>query len=129
MTKRLLLCDCLGSQTVDADALQNATGLACGTVLTDACGAQVELAAKILAGDDDVIIACQQQAAFFTDLADEIEADVSGFIDIRDRAGWTAPGQTATPKMAALLAEGLLPAPSEKTLDVESHGTCLILGD
>ena len=39
--KKLLLCDCLGSQTVDSDAISQATGLTCTKVMTHACGAQV----------------------------------------------------------------------------------------
>ena len=128
MTKKILLCDCLGSQKIDAAKLADATGAEPGKVFTEACGAQVEQAAKTLA-EGEVIIACQQQSNFFSSLAEELEVEPSGFVDIRDRAGWTGDAGDTTPKMAALLAEALLPAPSEKSLDITSHGTCLVLGD
>ncbi|MFK7745194.1 MAG: 4Fe-4S binding protein [Roseobacter sp.] len=128
MTKKLVLCDCLGSQSIDADTLGAATGFACGKVMTDACGTQLEQTAKIIAGDDDVVIACQQQATFFTDMAEELDAEVAGFVDIRDRAGWTAEGEEPTAKMAALIAESALTLPGEKTVDIISHGTCLVIG-
>lgn len=127
MTKKLLLCDCLDSQKVDARALQEATGYACAGVLTEACGAQIDHSAKLLAGGN-VIVACQQQARLFTELAEEIDAEIPGFVDIRDRAGWSDEGETVTPKMAALLAEAGLSIPVEKTIDVESHGACLVIG-
>lgn len=128
MSRKLVLCDCMGSQRIDAETLGATTGLSCSAVLTDACGAQVEKTARIIAAGD-TIVACQQQARFFTELAEEIEAETPGFVDIRDRAGWTAPGETPGPKMAALVAEALLPTPSEKTIDVISRGTCLVIGD
>ncbi|WP_227268586.1 4Fe-4S binding protein [Roseobacter weihaiensis] len=128
MTKKLILCDCLGSQQLDASAIEAATGLSCGTVLTDACGTQIEKTAAQLK-EGDVIIACRQQAGLFADLAAEIGADPAGFVDIRDRAGWTAPGQDPSAKMAALAAEATLEIPSEKTFDIVSQGSCLVIGD
>ena len=128
MTKKLLLCDCLGSQAIDANALTEATGTTCGRVLTDACGAQVELAAQTIQ-DGDVLIACQQQANFFSELCEELDVEVAGFVDIRDRAGWSEDQSSKTPKQSALIAEALLPEVAEKSVDVVSHGSCLILGD
>ncbi|MFK7870581.1 MAG: 4Fe-4S binding protein [Roseobacter sp.] len=127
MTKQLLLCDCLGTQSVDAQALAGASGRACGRVFTEACGAQVDDAAKLIA-QRGTMVACQQQARFFEDLADEIDAEIDGFVDIRDRAGWSDQADHAGPKMAALLAEASLPQPREKSIDIISHGTCLIIG-
>ena len=127
MTRKLLLCNCLDSQTVDARAIEQATGYACAGVLTEACGAQIEQSAKLLAGGD-VIVACQQQARLFAELAEEIDAETPGFVDIRDRAGWSDDSESVTPKMAALIAEAGLAIPAEKTIDVESNGACLVIG-
>ncbi|MEE4189675.1 MAG: 4Fe-4S binding protein, partial [Roseobacter sp.] len=128
MTTKLILCDCLGSQTIDASKLSEAGGFDVQTVMTEACGSQIEQTAKTLGQKGQVVIACQQQARLFAELAEEIDAEVPAFVDIRDRAGWTDKGQNPTPKMAALLAEAALPAPSEKTLDIASAGTCLVIG-
>ncbi|WP_282060139.1 4Fe-4S binding protein [Roseobacter litoralis] len=128
MTKTLVVCDCLGSQSIDVTALEAGTGFSCSRVFSDACGSQIEQTAKLITSGD-AVIACQQQARLFTELAEELEAETPGFVDIRDRAGWTAPGENPTPKMAALVAEALVPVPSEKTLDIVSHGTCLVIGD
>lgn len=127
MTKKLVLCDCLGSQTVNGAAIAEATGLSCTNVLTHACGAQIAEAAKHLSGGG-VIVACQQQASLFRDLSDEVNAPEPGFVDLRDRAGWSDDATVATPKMAALAAEAVLAQPPERTLDVVSGGACLILG-
>ncbi|MDW3225422.1 MAG: 4Fe-4S binding protein [Paracoccaceae bacterium] len=127
MTKTLILCDCLGSQTIDADKLSDATGLACSKMFTHACGAQIEQTAALL-GKGDAIIACQQEAPLFRELVEEINAPDPEFLDLRDRAGWSDEGAKASAKMAALAAEALLPRPSERTVDVVSGGACLIVG-
>lgn len=126
MAKHLILCDCLGSQNIDASVLGPATGLRCSRVHSALCTTGIEAASKaILAGD--TLIACAQEAPRFTELAEELGAETPVFIDIRDRAGWSD-DDNASAKMSALLAEGLLPAHGVKTLDVTSEGICLIIG-
>lgn len=129
MTRKVILCDCLGSQQLDSDRLCNATGLNAIAVMNEACGGQLEKTAQILSAESDVLIACGQQQRLFTELAEELDVDAPACVDIRDRAGWTDTGEDPAPKMAALLAEANLPAPVEKTLDIVSSGTCMIIGD
>ncbi|MGD9293890.1 MAG: 4Fe-4S binding protein, partial [Roseobacter sp.] len=128
MTKKLIVCDCLGSQSVNPAKLSQWAGVDCSSVLTDACGTQIDQTARVLKESEDVIVACRQQARLFTELAEEIGAAVPAFVDIRDRAGWTAQGEDPDPKMAALVAEALLAVPAHKTVDIESGGTCLVIG-
>ena len=127
MTKKLILCDCLGSQSIDAEGIALATGLACSKVYTSLCLDQIENAAKAIS-DSGAIIACQQERQRFEALAAETESEIRGFVDLRDRAGWGESGASAMPKMAAFAAEAALPIPEAKTLDVISEGTCLIIG-
>ncbi|WP_400088946.1 4Fe-4S binding protein [Yoonia sp. R78084] len=127
MAKTLLVCDCLGSQTVDAAALQAATGQSCGGCYSSLCTDQIEVAAKAI-GQGDVMIACQQEAHRFLAVSEEIDAEAPAFVDIRDRAGWTDDTADTTPKMAALIAEAALTPPAQKAFDVVSEGTCLIVG-
>ncbi len=127
MKKTLLICDCLKTQTIDVAALAGATGFECSRMHTDLCQSQIDSAAKAMAGGD-VMIACQQEADRFTDLAEEIGAPIPKFVDLRDRAGWTADTGGTGPKMAALVAEAALTQPSPKTVDVTSDGICLIIG-
>lgn len=125
--KKLLLCDCLGSQAVDAKALSGATGLGCSKVYSALCTEQIGIAAEAIKAGD-LTIACQQEHQRFEDLADEIGAETPGFVDIRDRAGWHSGKASVAPKMAALVAEAGLPVPAPRVVDVSSEGTCLVLG-
>ncbi len=125
MTKKLVLCDCMGSQIIDAEGIEKASGLACSKVYSSLCMDQIDAAATVMA-EGDTIFACQQERKRFEDLAAELEIDPPGFVDLRDRAGWGS-GE-AGPKMAALAAEALIDIPAPKTVDVISEGTCLILG-
>ena len=127
MSKKLLLCDCLGSQTVNSAALSEATGLACSGCHTSLCTTQINVATKAIE-KGDVVIACLQEAHRFAEVAKELEVGAPHFIDIRDRAGWTFDTAPSTPKMAALIADGMLPEPTYRSLDVTSEGTCLIIG-
>lgn len=127
MGTRLLLCDCLGSQTVDATAIGGVASLDPSKVYTNLCGTQTEAAAKAIEAGD-VMIACAQESAFFEMLAEELGVDAPGFVDIRDRAGWSDQGAKAGPKQAALAAEAALTLPAPKVVDVISEGTCLIVG-
>lgn len=127
MPKHLIICDCLGSQSIDPDGLSQATGMTCSRLHTSLCTTQIgEAAAALEAGD--AIIACQQERARFEELAAELEAELPGFVDLRDRAGWSQDTGPKLPKMAALAAEAALTVPDSKSVDVFSEGTCLIIG-
>ena len=127
MPKHLIICDCLGSQAIDSDGLSKATGLTCSRLHTSLCTTQIDQAeAALQAGD--AIIACQQERAIFEELATELETEFPGFVDLRDRAGWSEDPRAKLPKMAALAAEAVLTVPEGKSVDVVSEGTCLILG-
>lgn len=127
MSKRLILCDCSGSQAIDKDALSKACNLPCSRIYSDLCTTQInDAASEIEKGS--TIIACLQERAVFEELADEIEAEMPDFVDIRDRAGWSDDGADSTPKMAALVSDMLLDHPASKTLDIYSEGRCLIIG-
>ena len=125
--RKLLVCDCLGSQEVHAATIASATGLNPSRIYTNLCQTQAEAAARELAGGK-VIVACRQEQAFFEMLAEELGAEMPGFVDIRDRAGWSDEAAKAGPKMAALAAEATLQIPAVKALDVVSEGTCLVMG-
>ena len=72
------------SELEDAHRLCETIGIELQVVETD----QLQIAAAAMEAGD-VIIACQQQAHTFADLAEELDAPVPLFVDIRDRAGWT----------------------------------------
>ena len=121
MTKKLILCDCSGSQDIDSQALQDATGLASTSVHSALCTSQLALARDAI-GAGDAIICCRQEQRIFQELVDELDLPHPAFADLRDRAGWSDDARSKLPKMAALLAEAALDAPAEKSLDVISEG-------
>ena len=127
MKKSLILCNCMESQPIDAGLIEGAAGVACSKVHRALCTDQADRAAALI-GAGDAIVACGQEQAFFRELADELDVDPPGFVDLRDRAGWSDEAGAAGPKMAALVAEALLPAPDVQALDVTCEGACLIAG-
>ena len=127
MTKRLILCNCSGTQEIDSEALEAATGLTCSPVHSALCTTQLDRAAKEMA-TGDAVICCRQEQRVFEDLSADIEASDPAFTDLRDRAGWSDDPRPKLPKMAALMAEATLPAAGGKSLDVVSEGLCLIIG-
>ncbi|SLN46701.1 Ferredoxin 7Fe [Falsiruegeria litorea R37] len=125
MVKSLILCDCAGSQHLDVSAIEAGCGLSCSKVHTALCTTELS-AAEAALREGDVLIACQQERATFEALAEDMEVDLPGFVDLRDRAGW---GEgDAGPKMAALAAEALLPTPETPAVDVISEGVCFVVG-
>lgn len=127
MSKRLITCDCLGSQTFDAKALSNATGLDVRPPCTALCTTEIDRAATALT-EGDVIFCCAQETRRFDALAEELGVDPAPTLDLRDRAGWTADTADLMPKMSALMAEAMLPARGAKSIDVTSEVLCLIIG-
>ena len=127
MTKTLITCDCLGSNPIDAQALSQATGLQVRRPCSALCTTQIDQAIAAVS-DPDAIFCCTQEARLFAQLAEELGADAPPVLDLRDRAGWSADPASKLPKMSALVAEALLPAAPEKSVDVISQGLCLILG-
>ncbi|CUH48141.1 4Fe-4S binding protein [Ruegeria atlantica] len=127
MGTKLLLCDCAGSQPLNSDKIGTACEMDCSKVFTALCTRELEAAAAGIQ-QAGTIIACGQEQEVFQALAEELNVDAPGFVDLRDRAGWSDEGADAAPKMAALAAEALLPQPVTPSVDVYSEGTCLIIG-
>ncbi|MFQ5622592.1 MAG: 4Fe-4S binding protein [Paracoccaceae bacterium] len=123
----LLLCDCGGTQRLDGKAIARATGLVCPNVHSGLCTSGLKSLSAVLR-DGGAVVACEQEAAVFSDLAAELEVAAPLSVDIRDRAGWSDQADAAMPKMAALIAEARLDRPASKAIDVESHGLCLVIG-
>lgn len=130
--KRLLVCDCAGSMSLDPEKLALAAGAEGVTACSYLCTEQAQIAREAIeesaTNGTEILITCQQEAAFFESLAEESNAlDFLHTVDIRDRAGWTS-DNSAHAKQAALLAELSLKRPATPAKDVISEGVCLILG-
>ncbi len=128
MTETILLCDCLGSQRIDGPGLAAATGRPCSQVHSYLCGRQRGRVAEALASAERVTVACEQERATFEALAEDAGVAPPAVVDLRDRAGWSDDPRAVTPKQAALLADAALAAPEPRAIDVESPGTCLVIG-
>lgn len=127
LVKTLVLCDCDGSQKIDAERIAQTCGVTCSRVHSALCTTQLQDAARAIEAGE-AVIACAQEHVVFRELAGDLGAEPPGFVDLRDRAGWSDEGAEAGPKMAALVAESLQPAPEVPAVDVVSEGTCLIAG-
>ncbi len=125
---RIILCNCEGSQSVDASSVKTVSGVGDVKTCTHLCTDEIDIAAEGLTGQGPTLIACGQQSALFEDLWAEVEGPGTLLtVDLRDRAGWTADAD-AHPKQSALIAEALLDRPNTPMKDLTSSGLCLIMG-
>lgn len=127
MPKTLILCDCSASQPLNPEAIAQGDEVVCSKVHTALCTTELSAAAQFLQLGD-AVIACGQEQATFEDLAAELGVDAPGFVDLRDRAGWSDEADQAAAKMAALAAEAMLPVPATPSVDVISEGVCFVIG-
>lgn len=134
-TKTLVLCTCDKTIPYQAKAFAN-RGFDQVITVDQLCGGDLDVAVKQLTENQDVVFACEQQRAIFEQLQDELaEEDALGaalsLLDLRDRAGWTAPGtdvKTITAKQLALLDDAKMDRPGTPSREIVSTGTCLIIG-
>ena len=128
--KTLLLCNCNRTLPLDAKALAAALKLKTPiTIHTELCRKEVG-AFNAALNDPEMLVACTQEAPLFAEIAQAAEGKGTlGFVNIREYAGWSAEGTSATPKIAALLAMAALPDPEPvPTVDFTSGGSLLIAG-
>jgi ferredoxin len=129
-SKTLRLCSCNGTMALDGKRLGEAlkTG-APVTVHRELCRKEAGAFQSALA-DPDLLVACTQEAALFSELADAAQSQARlSFVNIREMAGWSAEGGKAMPKIAALLSAAGLPEPEPVAqVDYKSAGQLLIIG-
>ena len=128
--KTLKVCSC--NKTIALDAKGLAAALKSGAPLTvhhelcrrDAGAFQAAL------GDGEVIVACTQEAALFSEIAEAAGSKASvKFVNVREAAGWSADAKPATPKLAALVAMAALPDPEPTpAVEFKSAGQVLVIG-
>lgn len=93
------------------------------------CRAQLDNFRAALGEFASVTVACTQEAAVFSEVAEE--AGYAGnlrFANIRETAGWSEDGANSSPKMAALLAMAEQDVTPFEVVSMESDGIALILG-
>ncbi len=127
--KKLFLCSCNGTMPLDADSLAGALALpAVPGVHTTLC--QRELARFEAEAQGDVVVACTQEQRLLGEIAQEGGRTTAiRFVNIRETGGWSTEANTATPKIAALLAMAALPDPDPvPSVSYDSAGRLLITG-
>jgi len=122
--KTLKVCSCNRTMALDAKALASALKL--GEPLAvhhELCRKDAGAFQAALGASDDVIVACTQEAALFT----EISNKPIKFVNIRELAGWSS--ERSTSKIAALIAMAALPEPEPApAVEFKSQGQVLIIG-
>ncbi|MGN1057468.1 MAG: 4Fe-4S dicluster domain-containing protein, partial [Comamonas sp.] len=121
-----------------ARALEATPGVSAEGVLhpyTTLCRREAPQFQAALKSGEPLLVACTQESALFTQLAEQTEGAPSvteqpiRFVNIRETGGWSAQGDSATAKMAALIAAAQLPAPAPvATVTYRSAGRCLVIG-
>ncbi len=131
MTRRLHLCNCNATMSIEANEIYAALGTNAAeqpALKRQMCQRELEGFNSDLIGD--AVVACTQEAKLLGEVGGE-KATVSTmrFVNIRETAGWGKEGTLATPKIAALLAQAMLPEPEPTTqVSYKSKGETLIVG-
>ena len=129
--KTLKVCSCNRTVGIDAKALAAALRSSEPLVLHESlCRSDAAAFQNALAADGEVIIACTQEAALFSELAEQARAKAElKFVNVREHGGWGAKPAEATPKIAALVAMAALPEPEPvPAVEYKSGGDLLIIG-
>ena len=115
----------------DADALTKAaTSAGAASVQTFDAMCQHQLGQFADAVDGDTLVACTQEARLLGEAAnDSPKVSTMRFFNIREKAGWSKEASAATPKIAALIAQAMLPDAAPTTqVSYKSAGQTLIIG-
>ncbi len=127
--RKILLCDCGSGSPIDEAAIAKALDRAIDTPSTGLCRRQIGTFETALIGGD-LLVGCTQEAPLFLELATESAPEVDlRFVNIREKAGWSADGQGAAAKMAALIAEAALDVPGHQSVALESNGAVAMIGE
>ena len=120
----LKVCSC--NRTIPLDAKALAPALKSGEPLSvhhELCRKDIGAFQAALGSGEDLTVACTQEAALFTEIAQKSIK----FVNIRELGGWS--GEKSTPKIAALIAMATLPeAEPAPAVEFKSQGNVLVIG-
>jgi ferredoxin len=125
--KQVLICDCEGTMPLDGKALAKALDGKELAVNHQLCRTQLDTFRKAGGDGTPLLVACTQEAPLFLETQGDADTAI-GFVNIRERAGWSRQAAKATPKIAALLAEAALDIPPTRGVSMTSEGTLLVIG-
>ena len=122
-SKTLKVCSCNRTIALDAKALAAALKTEPLQLHHQLCRSDAGAFQAALGGGDDVLVACTQEAALFSEIAQK----PIRFVNIRELGGWSA--EKSTPKIAALIAMAALPEPEPApAVEYKSQGQVLVIG-
>ena len=143
--RRIMICDCEGTNPVDPAGLSKALGRPVDGASTLLCRRQINRFEGALSGGGGLLIGCTQEAPLFLEVAEDASAESTEptdpssehtsteidirFVNIREKAGWSKDGAGAMAKMAALIAEADMDIDGPRTVTLTSEGVILVLGD
>lgn len=130
---RTFLCSCNGSLPLPeaSPALDQALGRHQVERAQQLCRREVTRLDAALAGTQDILVGCTQEAPLFSELAQVRQAIAPiRFVNLREQAGWGREGQQAGPKIAALveMASRELVDPVA-SVSYASEGRLLVVGE
>jgi ferredoxin len=128
--RKLLVCNCEGTMTLDGKRLAKACAAAeAPFVNSQLCRAQLENFRAAVAAGRPLLVACTQEQPLFDEVLRETGLETqAAYVNIRERAGWSVEGPEALPKIAALLAEAAVEIPPAPSVSLKSEGICLVYG-
>ncbi len=133
MSTQFKVCSCNGTMPLNAAAGEKLAAALAGqnvSMSSQLCRREVGNYLQALDGVDEVVVACTQERALFSELAQQKQSVAPiRFVNVRETGGWGREGAQALPKMAALLAAAALPDPEPvPVVDYESGGHVLLVG-
>lgn len=133
MTRSVYLCSCNRTMPFDAAAQDRAaTAARLDTAQVHRFDAMCQHELERFAGtlDGDAVIGCTQEAKLLAEVAADVpRVSTIRFFNPRETAGWSSEARDATPKLAALLAQAVLPEPEPTTqVSLNSRGHTLVIG-
>ncbi len=129
--RKILICSCEDTVPLDAQVVRRACRGAEVMANRHLCRAEMARVQNALGGEEAITIACTQEAPLFRELAaaaGDTGAARLSFVNIRETAGWSKNANDAGPKMAAMIAASIEPAPEPAAVGFTSGGTTVIYG-
>ena len=114
MSRQVHLCTCNRSIPLERHALAEAGQFAgAGAIRTYDAMCRHELARLAETAKADTVVACTQEMRLLGEaLGDAKRVSTVRFVNVRETAGWSKQGAFSGPKIAALVAEAMLPEPA-----------------
>jgi ferredoxin len=126
--RHILVCSCEDTMPLDGEKVRRVCRDSVVIEGRQFCRAELDRVRKAAAGGEPIVIACTQEAPLFSEVAEESGVDAPTFVNIRETGGWGKDAAKAGPKMAALIASSIAPAPEVPFVSLSSEGVTLLYG-